>query len=750
MREWISTTLTTNKQANEMLAQVYQIKPSIGAFDTETNGLHIIQSKPFLFQFGYLHPTEPIGYTYVVDIQKQPHLARAVIQAWHKYAATMDKYLAHNCKFDLHMLTNNGTPYTVENVSDTMFFIRYAHDALTPRNGGPPMGLKAYAAKYISADAKAHDKLIQAERTAIAKMLNAKLKERLRLCGEPPAQYGAKSYTLKVIDQILSDPLATKDSFPNKRASQAYDDWLQLDVPPAIREQVIGKVESDMIPYSMCDRDTVIKYGHLDIVWVLEIYESLVPILTARDNWRGVKIEESLVFPLYEMERCGFKADVEYLRQAQQDVRAYIKQQRKALCDLVRQDISVTQHAKVLEMLQTRGVCITSTRDDELAKIKADLKHTTPDDPNIQVISLIQELRTLEKWYSTYILRFQKDLRHTDRLYTTINQVGTVSGRVTSDFQQFPKQGIKTTDGVTLFHPRHLIGVDGGDYPITAYLDYSQIELRFQAFYTILVGHPDLNLCRAYMPYQCHREDGEKFDYTNQKHIQTAYDGKWFHDEDDKAWIPTDVHGATTKAAFGIDESDPRFHDLRYIGKRVNFAKNYGAQFRKIWEMFPEYDETTAHRIDDAYYNAFPGVKKYHEYCYQRAEISSNTQNLFGIRYYGVSGHKLINMLVQGSAAFYLKWKIRELYDYSKAHHLKTKWQMQIHDELSWCFSPQDGYETLFEFKHIMEDWQDGYVPIIADMEITTATWADKKEVTTLGELYRLTGTGSDTESGCG
>lgn len=740
MREWIMTTIRTNKEANDMLAQLNVLQPKVCAFDTETDGLHIINSKPFLFQFGYLHPTKPIGYTYVVDIQKQPKLSKAVITEWHKYVSKADIYLAHNCKFDLHMLSNNGTPYIVENVSDTMFFIRYAHDALTPANGGPPMALKPYAAKYISSDAKSHDKLIQAERTAIAKMLNAKLKERLKLCGAPPAKYNAKSYTIKVIDQILSDPIADKDSFPDMKTKQAYDDWLHLDVPSCIREHVTGLVETDMIPYTMCDRETVIRYGHYDIVWVLEIYESLVPILDARDNWRGVEFEQKLVFPLFEMERCGFTADVAYLQNAKTALKNYIKQQRERLYNLVGETFSIAQHAKVLSILQERGLNINSTRDDEMAKLKSDLKHSDPDNICIQIISLIQELRTLEKWYSVYIMRFIKDLKNTDRLYTTINQVGTVSGRVTSDFQQFPKQGITTEDGITLFHPRHLIGVDGEEYPVTVYLDYSQIELRFQAFYTILVGHPDLNLCRAYMPYACHRVDGTSFDYTNRAHIKSAYDGTWFRDEDNEPWVATDVHGATTKAAFGIDESDPRFHDLRYIGKRVNFAKNYGAQFRKIWQMFPEYDEATAHRIDDAYYTAFPGVKKYHEYCYQRAEISSNTQNLFGIKYYGVSGHKLVNMLVQGSAAFYLKWKIRELYDYSKKHNLKTKWQMQIHDELSWCFSLDDGIETLFTFKNIMEDWEDGQVPIVADMEITTTTWAEKYEVNSIEQLRAYVG----------
>ena len=60
---------------------------------------------------------------------------------------------------------------------------------------------------------------------------------------------------------------------------------------------------------------------------------------------------------------------------------------------------------------------------------------------------------------------------------------------------------------------------------------------------------------------------------------------------------------------------------------------------------------------------------------------------------------------------------------------------MQIHDELSWEWNPEDPPEIFFEFKRIMEDWQATRIPIIADMEVTTDTWADKVEVETLDEL---------------
>ena len=367
----------------------------------------------------------------------------------------------------------------------------------------------------------------------------------------------------------------------------------------------------------------------------------------------------------------------------------------------------------------------------------SDLIRENTNEKAIDFIKNLQELRTLEKWYSVYIMRFIRDLKNTDKLHTQINQVGTVSCRVTSDFQQFPKAGIVNANGEELFHPRKLVKAEGDGYDGLVYLDYSQIELRFQAFYTILVGNPDLNLCRAYMPYKCINKSGELFDYNNPEHIR-SWDKEWYLEEDNtKHWTPTDVHGATTKAAFGIDENHPDYHSLRYVGKRVNFAKNYGAQYGKICTMFPDRTSEECKRIDEAYYKAFPGVKAYHDYCYAIATQQSYATNLFGIRYYGVSGHKLKNMLVQGSAAVFLKLKIRELYDYMKANKIKSKLQMQIHDELSWVKHEEDT-DVFFEFKKIMEEWEEGLVPVVADMEVSYNTWADKKEVKTIEELKEV------------
>lgn len=733
--KWTSTTITNEKQAREIFCRIKELPLTIGAFDTETTGLHIINDKPFIFIFGFIMPDVEHGETYAIDMLAYPALSRRVIKTWHKYAAKLNKYLAHNVKFDLHMLENNGTPYEGDNLSDTQFYIRYAHDALTPDNGGAPLKLKLYAAQYITPTAGSYEKVIDQEKSAIAKSINGKLKLRLAKCGAPPAKYTAKSYTIGVIEDIFKDCILTPEDL-ELHVAKEYLTWLEQDVPATIRERMLeALVSSDDIPYTMLNRDNVLKYAHYDVIWVLEIYLACNPVIKARQNEIGLKFEEDTIRPLLEMESVGFLADKEYLEQARTVLKQYIRECRVRLWNAVQTEFKVGQSELIQELVyKVFNVKINSTNKTELELLVSSLKRKREHPELIDFVERLTELRTLEKWYSAYIKRFQNNLRHCDKLYTQINQVGTVSGRVTSDFQQFPRDAIVDRNNKELFHPRKIVKAEDG----LIYLDYSQIELRFQALYTILVGHPDLNLCRAYMPYKCYRNSETKifFDYNKPEDIKTYTQYKWFHEEDNVEWAPTDVHGATTTYATGLKKGDEGFKEARYaIGKRTNFAKNYGAKYKKICEMFPEKTEEECHRIDDAYYLAFPGVKEYHKYCYDVALSSAYGMNLFGIKYYGVTGHKLINLLIQGSAAYYLKWKIKQLYDYRQQHSIKTKTQMQIHDELSFKRNLDDSLNIFFEFQKIMQDWSDTLIPIVAEMEVTKTNWAEKKEVHSLNDL---------------
>ena len=732
--QWNSLTIATRGDFDKLKSIVTQTQPTVGAVDTETSGLHIINDTPFVVQFGFLDIPNMRGFTFAVDLE-HCSFADEVLTYWESVAHTLKLYMGHNIKFDLHMLTNIGHKYEDNNLTDTMFWIRYGHDAKHPEEGGPVLGLKDYAKQYIEARAKEHEKRLAKERSEIAKRYNNRLKAMLNNSeAKLPEKYTAKSFTISVINDMFNDCIFEVEDLPDD-IKKVYLDW-HNSLPLYLQHKVQATVESDMIRYNDLNRETLLKYAHYDIIYTLEIWNSLVHIVKHRKQERAIDIENKCLLPWYEMERNGFQADKNYLETSRKRLKEYIKERRKRFYELAGEEIGINQNPAIKRILNERfDLRVSSTGNDALDKIKAKLEAS---ESNLRdFIEVLQELRTLEKWYSVYIIRFLKELKNNDRLYTSINQVGTVSGRVTSDFQQFPKKEIKDINGNELFHPRKIV------YTNTAlvYLDYSQIELRFQALYTVLLGHPDYNMCRAYMPYDCYMlSDFEyqkvQFDYNDPNHIKNYNKWIWYHNEDNKPWSPVDVHGATTTAATGKHPGDPDWDILRRdVGKRVNFAKNYGAELGKIREMFPEksYEECVV--INDAYYKAFPGIKLYHEYCAQRAATYSYTENLFGVKYYNVNGHKLKNMLIQGSAAFYLKWKIIELYNYCKANNIKTKFQMQIHDELSWEYNPADRPEVFFAFKHIMEDWKNTKVPIIADMEISTNTWADKKEITTIEEL---------------
>lgn len=681
-----------------LLEKYRQYPPLVAAFDTETTGLNIIEDVPFLFQFGWYNLETNTIYVGVIDIEQTPN-ATFFIKEWHNTVQLAPLYLAHNIKYDLHMVANIGAPYTADNISDTAFYIRFAHDNIPVNKGGTPMGLKEYCAKYVDPTAKLHDNKIQLERSAIAKVHNTRLKDAL-------------GWKIKEVDEFFKDSTNTSEDFPTVQDYVIYTQWLD-SLPKGIKN-VRGKLTRDDIPYTLVSRETMLPYAIYDIVWVIKVFLQTNPVIDARGTRVGLDVENKCIKVMWEIERQGFTIDRAYVTESFHRMKKYIRQRRQDLKDLTQLDITVGQNKILLEYFQSNGLDIASTGAEVL-----NLIHGNP------VVDVVLELRTLEKWFSTYLIRFL----NTDKVYTQINQVGAASLRISSDFQQFPSEGISTKDGAELFNPRRAVLVPK-DVDTVVYLDYSQIELRVQALYTILVGHPDMNLCRAYMPYQCHTWIGDErwqqkknFDHTDPWCIANAYDYCWYLDEDpEQRWEPLDVHGATTKEAFGIDETHPDFKHLRSVGKRVNFAKNYGAQLGKIKEMFPDYDDATIENINQGYYKAFPGIKHYQQYCYDLGSYQPYATNLFGVRYWGVSGHNLINMLIQGSSATLLKLRMVALYEFLKPY--KTQMSMPIHDEVQF-FMPEDELYLIPQLQKIMEDW-DVYVPIVADAEITRTCWADK------------------------
>ena len=467
-------------------------------------------------------------------------------------------------------------------------------------------------------------------------------------------------------------------------------------------------------------RQAMIDYALNDTEITLQLAKKLIDVVQARRQEDTFKLENAIILPLFRMERVGLKIDRDYLKARKAFFDNLISQKRATLHKLTGENFNVGQHKNIKEWFLKNGIELASSDDGAMESVSK-----SADGNAREVAKLIQELRSLEKWYSVYIIRMLDKSEFDGRAYTQINANSAITGRLSSDFQQFPKYAILDEEGKEIFHPRRMVITTGEGYNKIAYLDYSQIELRVQANYTYEISGGDLNMCRAYMPHKC--VDASKVEFDPKLHAKDIFTKDWFTIEKGIKWKPTDLHSATTKEAFpDVPEDSDEFKRLRGLGKATNFAKNYGATKNALMEQFG-FEESVATKLDKAYYQAFPKILDYQtlvrKIYYQRGYV----RNMYGRRYYMRDKrfvYRLYNYLVQGSCADMLKSKIVDVDNLLTPY--KSRFQMNIHDEMS--FEIYEGEEFLVDkIKAIMENVPKMIVPVVAEVELASKNWAEKE-----------------------
>lgn len=719
----------------KMISIFKEIKPDYSGLDSETNGLHIIYNTPFLISFGFYNEKTKEGATFSYDLERSSLNKEDFFYTLYKICNKTIKTVIHNAKFDMHMLTNIGYKPLINSITDCIGYIRLAHDSIPIKHGGVNLKLKDYAKKWIDPSAKFHEQKLTNEKGLITKRYNSLLVERFKQFSNPPKQYhpkntNPKTWTKGVLEKFFKDVLNEPEDLPDPKMTVQYYEW-KNSLPDKLKNNLEKcLVHSDSIPYDILDRENITLYAHYDIIYMLEAFHQCKPILIARCQEKTLKLEEDLIEPLYEMERIGFNFNLEYAVQSKDTVKDYIRGKRSRLIQLAGQSVTVGQHKVLAEIIESEfDIDTDGTGNDKLEALILE----TDDPLAIEFINIIMELRTLEKWYSTYLIKWIESSQVNRRVYTTINQFAAASARVSSDFQQFPKEELKDDAGNVLFHPRKLIQATGGDFESIAYLDYSQIELRIQALYTIFVSGGDTNLCRAYMPFKCYYLDEMnnqwEFNYNNPKHLETFNQHVWLHNEDGVEWHPTDLHDKTTLEAFpGLTIEDPQFKALRKMGKSGNFCITYGGTDKTLNAQF-KFGEEISKAIYNGYKKAYPHVMLYKKYVYDFLRTKPYIENLFNRRYYGINGHKGCNYLIQGSSADFLKIKIIEVTNFIKENKLKSRFQMNIHDELIFELFKNEEY-ILPQLKAIMENLPGTKIPIVVEVEITKTTWDEKEKYT--------------------
>lgn len=529
------------------------------AYDTETTGLDFMHDVPFLVIFGF---DKHIYYW-------EASLKEATLAMFDIVKENNKMLFAHNAKYDYHMLLNGGTPIPEDiELSDSITLFRLINEC---DDEHASMRLEKLGEKYVDPTAKFASNLIKEKLHKIKKDRKKMVTDNYKLIT------GEKSFKNAWEEYINRVRFITK-------YNECFDDYKEPNYYDVYKE----------------DKELVTLYAIDDVVIILEFLRKAGNIYSKKYyNYRTKSVdtriwkqENKLIPRIAMIERNGFKVDVEYLKKSHYLIEDFKNKLYSRLHSITNANWKVGQHNEIKKYFKEVHNIYLEKSD------KKAIQQLTHHENEVvsEVANLILKLRTVDKWLSTYIDGILNKIIEVNgewKLFTSINNNGAVSGRVSCDLQQMPKYAILETDedsellldesltdddGHELFHPRKFV-IPSDGYKLY-FADYSQMELRIQAYYTILTGNLDYNLCRAYMPYDCYYIDENnnkvEFDYRNPNHIRHSYDWKWYN-KDNTEWEATDLHTKTTLTAFPelADQTETKEFKKkwRYLGKSTNFAE---------------------------------------------------------------------------------------------------------------------------------------------------------------------------------
>lgn len=309
------------------------------------------------------------------------------------------------------------------------------------------------------------------------------------------------------------------------------------------------------------------------------------------------------------------------------------------------------------------------------------------------VVDLILEHRELSKLKSTYVDALQAAINsETGCVHTNYSQIGAVTGRLSSSNPNLQNIPIRTEEGRRLRH-----GFVAGKGNVLLSVDYSQIELR-------IVAHmaQDEGMLAAFRA-------GE------------------------------DIHATTAAAIYNVNP-DAITKNMRRHAKAINFGLIYGMS---VFGLTRTTDLTLAEAESfvKAYFQKFPGVKKYLDGIRKQAAQQGYVETLLGRRRYfpALQGkanvqvknreeREAINAPVQGTAADIMKLAMLKIPPALQAAGLKARMLLQVHDELVFEVPKDELKETARVVQEVMTNAFPLDIPLSTEARYGV-NWGETKSI---------------------
>jgi DNA polymerase-1 len=456
------------------------------------------------------------------------------------------------------------------------------------------------------------------------------------------------SYGIEIKAKIFDTMLAHYLIDPDTRHNMDVLAENYLNYSPVSITELIGKKGVKQGNMKDVEVNKVVEYAGEDADITLQLKHQLAPML--KDNnllslFNDVEIP--LMHVLADIENNGVRIDTEALSKMSKELEVESTKAQAEIFEMAGEEFNVASPKQLGVILFDKMKLVDkpkktktgqySTGEDILSKLANE--HA--------IAKRILEFREYQKLKSTYVDALPTMISPIDGLvHTDYRQAVAATGRLSSNNPNLQNIPIRTEKGREIrkaFIPRD------EDHVLMA-ADYSQIELRIVAAFA---------------------ED--------QSMIDAFKSGR-------------DIHATTASKVFNIplEEVD---REMRGKAKGVNFGLIYGISAFGLAQNI-NISRTEAQEIISAYFNEFPGVKKYMDEQVNKARELTYVETILGRRRYlrdihsknmTVRGHaerNAINAPIQGSAADMIKLAMINIHKWMKVEGLKSKMIMQVHDEL--------------------------------------------------------------------
>ncbi len=421
---------------------------------------------------------------------------------------------------------------------------------------------------------------------------------------------------------------------------------------------------------------------------VLRLVDTLGEALEARElTDLYQRFEQPLVPVLAAMEEAGIRIDVEFLSELGSELTDRCRTLEAEIHALAGETFNVNstpQLRRVLfEKLGLTPVKKTKTGPSTDADSLQKMQDAHP------IVEALLRYREVEKLRSTYTDALPPLVQADGRIHATFNQLGTTTGRISSESPNLQNVPVRTSEGREL---RRAFIADDGCGLLTA--DYSQIELRVLAHLA---------------------EDPGLID---------AFERN------------ADIHSTTASRVFNVDEDkvDPF---QRRFAKVVNYGLAYGMEAYGLGQRL-DIPTEQAREILDAYFEGFPNVHTYMRESVREAKARGYTTTIFGrrrqlpelasdnFRIRQMGERMAQNAPVQGSAADIFKLAMINLFRELAEHKLRSRMVLTVHDELVLEVPEAEREEIEALVRDVMENVAELRVPLVVDIGFGPS-WAEAK-----------------------